>query len=96
MGRSLVRVYWFSGCCLVFFCKIFDGIVIDVFHKKNYYDFRFLRFYSAPMHCLWITPRTLVVIVIRWLTFHPMVCMGLDEGLYLLEFFLMATLGNSS
>ena len=51
-------------------------------------------FSNASMGCLWMEPRTLVVMAIRGLAFHPAILRVWMRGLYLLEFSVMTLLGN--
>ena len=75
--------------------KLFDGKLTDVFHEffKTFLG-AILRFFSAFNYYLWILDCTHVVMVMRGMTFHPMVCSIWTKGLYLLDFSLVAMLGN--
>ena len=58
--------------------------------------FGILSLVSFSMECSCIAPLTPAVMVIRGLTFHPMFCMVLISGLYLVCFWVRAPSGNLS
>src|ERR1700738_2981921 len=58
--------------------------------------FGIFRLVSFSMECSWIAPLTPAVMVIRGLTFHPLLCMVLMSGSYLVFLWVSASSGNLS
>ena len=58
--------------------------------------FGIFRLVSFSMECSWIAPLTPAVMVIRGLTFHPLFCMVLMSGSYLVCLWVSASSGNLS
>ena len=58
--------------------------------------FGIFRLVSFSMECSWIAPLTPAVMVIRGLTFHPLFCMVLISGSYLMCLWVRASSRNLS
>jgi hypothetical protein len=68
-----------------------------VFHELFFnFSWGYVEVFSAFNDYLWILDRTPAVMVMRGLTFHPMVCSIWTKGLCLLGFSLVTMLGNLS
>ena len=63
---------------------------------RKVFDARFWDFVSLSMECSCMIPLTPTVMVIRGLVFHPLFCMVLFSGLYLVCLCVMACLGKLS
>ena len=73
---------------MVFWCMFLMRVLI--------FDFGMLRLVSFLMECLCTAPLTPAVMVMRWLIFHPLFCMMLISGSFLVCFCVRAWSGNLS
>ena len=83
--------------CLVFFNSFrlsvqgfFDGVLVYVFMRDFILDFGILRLISILIKCSCMAPLTLVVMVMRGFTFHPLLYLVFISGSYLVCFCLRA------
>lgn len=66
--------------------NVFYSYYVDVFHELFDFPWGNQRFLSACNKCLWMALLTPIVLVIRGMTFQPLVLIAWMSGLYLLEF----------
>ena len=77
-------------------CKIFNGVLMDIFHEGFDAIFWILRLDSLLMECSCMAPRTPVVIVIRGFVCHPIFRTLSIKGSYLACLCMRACSGNRS
>jgi hypothetical protein len=65
-------------------------------HKGFNIGFGIFRLVNFPIECLCMASLTLVVMVMSGLVFHPLFCIALMSGSYLVSFCVMACYGNLS
>ena len=73
---------------MAIWCKRFISVLISLLG--------ILSFSSSLIGCSWIAPLTMVVIVMRGLTCHPVVMSVWMSGLYFVVFSLCTVFGNMS
>ena len=67
-----------------------------IFHEGFIFDLGIFKLKSLMIECSYIAPVTLVVIVIRGLVCHPLFCMVVIIGSYLVCLCVRAWSGNLS
>ena len=72
---------------MALWCRLFMRVLI--------LDFGICRLVSFSMECSCMAPLTHVVMVIRGLVFHPLFCIALIRGSYLVCFCVMGLLWGS-
>ena len=76
--------------------EVFNGILVYFFMRVFMLFFGIFSLVSWSMECSWIASHTPVVMVIRGLIFHPLFCIVLISGLYLVCLCVRACFGNLS